>query len=164
MTLASNEVISGKVTVDYDEFKDKTTISIMGQQVREQPVLHLSASFPGRKPGPHSLMQIGFLTPDSNRCPFPNFLADGKRVEPEPSAIGINPTVVTSLPGDEGQVYTFVFNFYKPQQAAKIATAKTVEYKICDDVFRLAPQDQSYLRQVLSHYNSEQPNTMREKK
>lgn len=164
MTLASNDITPGKVTVGYDEFKNKTTISVMGQQVKGQPVLHLSDSFPGRKPGPHPLIQIGFLTPAPNMCPFPNFLADGKRVEPEPSAIGINPTVVTSLPGDERQVYTFVFNFYKPQQAAQIAKAKTVEYKICDEVFTLAPQDQKYMRHVLSYYNAEESNTKRDKK
>lgn len=150
----SRHAIPGKVSVNYDQFKNQTTVDVQGQQVKGQPVLQVLDYFPGHKPNPHSAMEIGFLVP--NGCPFPNFLADGKRVEPVSTSrgvIGIDPTPLVGTLGGVEQVYTYVFNFYKPEQAEQIATAKTVQYQICEKAYTLAPQDQGYLRQALTNYN-----------
>jgi len=156
VTLTSHHVTPGKVSVDYNQFKNETTVNVMGQQVKGQPVLQVLDFFPGRKPNPQSAMEIVFLVP--NGCPFPNFLADGKRVEPDPSGkntLGMGPTPLVGTLGGIEQVYTFVFNFYNSQEAEQIATAKTVKYQICEKAYTLAPQDQGYLRQVLTYYNAD---------
>ncbi|MBV8883139.1 MAG: hypothetical protein JO235_03960 [Chroococcidiopsidaceae cyanobacterium CP_BM_RX_35] len=79
--LASSHVVPGKVTANYDEFKDVTSITVQGQQAGKQPILYGRDSFSGRKPKSDESPAIGFLM--TYACPHPNFLADGKRVPPD---------------------------------------------------------------------------------
>ena len=155
-----------QVTTKYDAFKNKTTITVMGEQVNEKPVLYIWDSFDGRQPAPHyrigsgarriaspHSVEFGFLV--KGGCGHPNVVADGQRIQPssgDESGSGVSSEDVRTSAGIES--YLFVFTFYDLPQVAQIAKAKSVQYQICNRVFTLSSGDQAQLRELITHYQS----------
>ncbi len=151
LPLASSSPIPGKVVTNYDEFKDQTTITVIGEQGKAQPILYGWSQFNGRKQKPSQTIDVGFLVKEG--CPHPNFIADGKRVQPDPSG--------ANLPGFSQEEFStkagvrqhlFVFNFYQLPQLNQIALAKSVKYQICNQASTLSPQDLAQLRQFSARF------------
>lgn len=151
--LISSNAISGKLQLSYDSFKDKTTITVTGEQNNQNKIMYLLNIFHGKQEGSAKFVMLGFLTDQG--CPHPSFIADGKRVQPSSdseSLTGID-TFGTSVNTSKGvEDYLFVYNFYDLAQVRQIANAKSVKYKICDDIYSLSAGDRAELRQFLSRF------------
>jgi hypothetical protein len=153
LSLGWSGLASAEVAAKYDAFKDKTTIILFGKQVHNKPLLYAWHQSDGQKPNLSQSAMVGFIS--SRACTNPNFLADGKRVQPKPGSDSpLNPHLMPMDMGEGAQrvpgVYSF--NFYKLPQIKQIATAKSVQYKLCDQVFTLSPQEQAELRKFLSYF------------
>ncbi len=80
------------------------------------------------------------------RCKTMHWLVDGQPFQmPEPVYQG---SVLTG-----GVLEHFVLNMSQDQMRA-LAQAATVEFKICNDEFKLSPTDHNGLRQVIESYGS----------
>jgi hypothetical protein len=154
LPLASGSVTPGKVTANHDEFKGSTTITLMGQQAKGQPILYSNEIIQTDKPKQKDSPILGFLV--KSGCPHPNFLADGKRVVPSPGSDTVPGVSLENVKMTTGKMqhYMFVFNFYDREQIQQIASAKSVQYQICKKVYTLAAPDQEYLQQFLTQIKS----------
>jgi len=132
--LISSNAIPGKLQLSYDPFKDKTTMTVTGEQNNQDKIMYLLNIFHGKQEDSAKFVMLGFLTDQG--CPHPNFIADG--------------TSVNTSKGVED--YLFVYNFYDLAQIRQIAYAKSVKYKVCDDVYSLSAEDRAELRQFLSRF------------
>jgi hypothetical protein len=152
--LTSGSVAPGKVTTNHDEFKGSTTITLIGQQAKGQPILYSTQFVQSDKPKQKNSPLLGFLV--KSGCPHPNFLADGERVVPSPGSDTIPGVSLENVKMTSGKIqqYMFVFNFYDREQIQQIASAKSVQYQICNKVYSLASPDQKYLSQFLTQLKS----------
>jgi hypothetical protein len=152
-SLAWSNYALAEVQSKYDQFKDKTSITVTGEWVKNKPVLHVRYQTNGQKPDPKQSAQVGFFV--NKACGNPRFLADGKRVEVE--AGSESPTdlhlTLNEYNEDTRNIEGFFgFSFYNLPQIKQIATAKSVHYKLCSQVFLLSPQEQAELRKFLSYF------------
>lgn len=116
-------------------------------------IMYLSDEFDGKQSNSSDFVALGFL--NYQICPHPNFIADGERVQPSPSGesmagIDMFQAPVNTARGVEN--YLFVYNFYAIPQIRQIANAKSVKYKICNNVYSLSTADRAELRQFLSRF------------
>lgn len=151
-----NSSVLADVVFKYDPFEDRTTITLFGEQSPQKPLLHASHQSNGQKPDVSESAMVGFIT--SQACTDPNFIADGQRVQPKPGTD--SPLTPHMIPMDYGEgdrrlPGTYSFNFYEFSQVKQIATAKSVQYKLCDRVFNLSSQDRAELRKFLNYFSKE---------
>lgn len=148
-----NGLATAQVESKYDAFEDKTTITLYGEKIRRKPLLHAWHQFDGQKPSNSDSAMVGFFV--GRACMDTNFLADGERVQPKPGSKSYpNPALITfDMGGGHRLVGTYNFNFYNLPQVKQIATAKSVQYKVCDKVYTLSPEDQAELQKFLSYIN-----------
>ncbi len=149
--VASNPQIFGQVSANYNQFEDKTTITVTGEQVAAQPILRGWSSFSGQHPKPKEDILLGFWV--TNGCRQPNFIANGKRIVPESSGSSLPGVTPETLETNKGELnFLFVFNFYNVDSIKPLATAKSVQYQICDREFTLSSKDQAELREFISNF------------
>jgi hypothetical protein len=107
--------VLAEVKAKYDAFQDKTTISVLGERQHNRPRLHVWHQSDGKRPDSKQSALVGFLI--NQACTNPNFLADGKRVQPEAGRNSpTDPNIMTNdLSGDpdiQNILGLFTFNFY----------------------------------------------------
>ena len=142
-----------EVKAKYDQFKNKTTITVFGKRVHNRPLLHVWHQSDGQNPDSNQSATVGFLI--NQACGNPNFLADGKRVQPQSGTDSPTDLHLTTNDFNEDTKNIqglFGFTFYNLPQVKQIATAKSVQYQLCKQVFTLSPQDQAELRKFLSYF------------
>lgn len=152
--LGWNGLALAEVQSKYDAFDDRTTIQLFGEKVRIKPLLHAWHQFDGQKPSNSDSAMVGFFT--GRACMDTNFLADGERVQPMPGSKSYpNPAPITIDMGEGHRlVGVYNFNFYKLPEVKQIATAKSVQYKVCDKFYTLSSEDQAELQKFLSYINN----------
>jgi hypothetical protein len=100
-----------------------------------------------------SNLEVGFLV--KAICPSPNFIVDGKRIQPDENSNNQpTPTLETLVTSGHSEDYTFTFNFYNLSELKQMAESKLTQYKVCGRVHQLSNEDRVYLRQFLSIYRA----------
>lgn len=147
-----SDFVLAEVKAKYDAFTNKTTFTLTGEWVENKPIFHVFYESDGQKPDPRLSAQVGFYIRES--CGDPNFVADGKRVQPEPASEALKPHMTVVDLKSNGVTYPAVFGYtdYNLPQIRQIAEAKSVKYQLCDRIFTLSPKDQTELRKFLSYF------------
>ncbi len=116
----SNIALS-QVVKKYDQFTNKTTISLTGKRALGKPIFYIWSQSGGERlqEGFDSL-EVVFLV--KAICPPLNFVAGGKRIQPDGSSSNQpTPTFKTLVTSGKSEDYTFTFNFYNLSQLKQIA-------------------------------------------